>query len=98
MSSVDVMMKCKDCETRSSHESGLLSGTNSTNGCSIPSSSQCGLCTAGLQTENWARGANSDFSNCRGRGQWCNREPMAYNKLRGSMDMFSKQIFEIVTT
>ena len=28
-----------------------------------------------------------------GGGQWCNRDPMAYNKLRGSVDMFPKEIF-----
>ena len=26
-------------------------------------------------------------------GQWCNHEPMAYNKLRGFVDMFPKEIF-----
>ena len=30
-------------------------------------------------------------------GQWCNREPMAYNRLGGSVDMFPKEIFEILT-
>ena len=32
-----------------------------------------------------------------GGGQWYNREPMAYNKLRGSVDMFPKEIFELLT-
>ena len=32
------------------------------------------------------------FSNC--RGQRCNRESMALNKLRGSVDMFSKEILK----
>ena len=30
-------------------------------------------------------------------GQWCNREPMAYNKLRGSVVVFPKENFEILT-
>ena len=30
-------------------------------------------------------------------GQCCNLEPTACNKLRGSMDMFPKEIFEILT-
>ena len=27
-----------------------------------------------------------------GGGQWCNREPIAYNMLRGSVDMLPKEI------
>ena len=38
---------------------------------------------AGLHTGKGARGANCDFSNCREGGQWCNREAMTYNNLRG---------------
>ena len=30
-------------------------------------------------------------------GQWSNCEPMAYGKFRGSVDMFPKEIFEILT-
>ena len=32
-----------------------------------------------------------------GGGEWCNRKPVAYNKLRESVDMFPNEIFEILT-
>ena len=44
----------------------------------------------------WARGGQTVTFKII-RGQWCNREPMAYSKLRESMDMFPKEIFEILT-
>ena len=37
----------------------------------------------------------SNFSNCKGGG--CNRGPVACNKLRGSVDMFLKEIFGFLT-